>query len=79
MNRGNFFYAAQKFSEAEKILPKVEQSAKASLMSGFCYYSINFYDESISILEEFLRKYPADKNRAYVSYLIVLILRTDLE
>ena len=41
-------------------------------MSGFCYYSINFYDESISILEEFLRKYPADKNRAYVSYLIVL-------
>ena len=72
MNRGNFFYAAQKFSEAEKILPKVEQSAKASLMSGFCYYSINFYDESISILEEFLRKYPADKNRAYVSYLIVL-------
>ena len=72
MNRGNFFYAAQKFSEAEKILPRIEHSAKASLMSGFCYYSINFYDESISTLEEFLRKYPADKNRAYVSYLIVL-------
>tara|TARA_Y100001970_G_C14128149_1_gene800158 strand:- start:537 stop:1379 length:843 start_codon:yes stop_codon:yes gene_type:complete len=72
MNRGNFFYAAQKFSEAEKILPRIEHSAKASLMSGFCYYNINFYDESISTLEEFLRKYPADKNRAYVSYLIVL-------
>ncbi len=72
MNQRNFFYAAQKFSEAEKILPLIEHSAKASLMSGFCYYSINFYDESISTLQEFLRKYPADKNKAYASYLIVL-------
>ena len=72
MKKGDFFYAAKKFSEAEKILPVVEQSAKASLMTGFCYYSINFYDEAISSLENFLRKYPADKNQAYANYLIVL-------
>ena len=41
-------------------------------MTGFCYYSINFYDEAISSLENFLRKYPADKNQAYANYLIVL-------
>ena len=72
MKKGDFFYAAKKFSEAEKILPVIEQSAKASLMTGFCYYSINFYDEAISSLENFLKKYPADKNQAYANYLIVL-------
>ena len=41
-------------------------------MSGYCYYAISFYDESISALENFLRKYPADKNVPYASYLIIL-------
>ena len=72
MKKGDFFYAAKKFSEAEKILPVIEHSAKASLMTGFCYYSINFYDEAISSLENFLRKYPADKNVEYAEYLIAL-------
>ena len=72
MNEGEFFFAANKFAEAENILPLVEQSAKASLMSGYCYYAINFYDESISALENFLRKYPSDKNVPYASYLIIL-------
>ncbi len=72
MNEGEFFFAAKKFSEAESILPIVEHSAKASLMSAYCYYSINFYDEAISALENFLRKYPADKNIQYATYLIIL-------
>ena len=40
MNNGEFFFAAKKFSEAENILPLVEQSAKAKLMNGFCFYRI---------------------------------------
>ena len=72
MNNGDFFFAANKFSEAEKILPVVEHSAKALLMSSYCYYVINFHEEAISSLENFLRKYPADKNVQYASYLIAL-------
>ncbi len=72
MNDGELFFAAQKFSEAEKILPVIEHSAKALLMSSYCYYSINFYDEAIASLDNFLRKYPADKNIEYASYLIAL-------
>ncbi len=72
VNDREYFFAAQKFSEAETILPEIEQSAKALLMSGFCYYAINFYDEAISSLENYLRKYPADKNVPYASYLIVI-------
>ena len=72
MIKGEFFFAAQKFSEAEKILPIVEHSAKALLMESFCFYSINFYDDALSSLENFMRKYPADKNIQYASYLVVL-------
>mgnify|MGYP001310451379 CR=1 FL=1 len=72
MNKGEFFYAAQRFAEAEKILPKIEHSAKALLMSSFCYYTINFHEEAISSLEYFLKKYPADINIQYASYLIAL-------
>ena len=72
MNNGEFFYAAEKFAEAEKILPKIEHSAKALIMSSFCYYTISFHEEAISSLEYFLKKYPADKNIQYASYLIAL-------
>ena len=72
MRKGDFFFAAKKFSEAEKILPIIEHSAKALLMSSYCFYSINFYEEAISSLENFLRKYPADQNIEYASYLIAL-------
>ena len=72
MNKGEFFFAAQKFSEAEKILPVIEHSAKSLLMSSYCFYTINFYDDAISSLENFVRKYPADKNIQYATYLIAL-------
>ncbi len=73
MKNNNFFYAAKKFSEAEKILPQIDQAAKALLMSGFCYYSINFYDEASFNLEIYLKKYPASKDLEYVYYLQALI------
>ena len=62
MNSGNYLVAATQFSEAEAILPKIEFSAKASLMSSYCLYVINFYSEANKNLERFLVKYPTDKN-----------------
>ena len=55
------------------ILPTVEGSAKASLMSSYCLYLINFYSEAEEGLERFIRKYPADKNITYAYYLLVII------
>ena len=74
MNKGDYFFAAKKFSEAEPILPQIEFSAKASLMSSYCLYLINFYADSIENLERFLNQYPADKNAAYAHYLIAVSL-----
>ena len=74
MSRGDYFTASKKFSEAEAILPKIEFSAKASLMSSYCLYLINFYSESIANLERFINLYPTDKNIAYAHYLIATAL-----
>ena len=70
---GKYYYASSKFLEAENILPTVEGSAKASLMSSYCLYLINFYSEAEEGLERFIRKYPADKNITYAYYLLVII------
>ena len=72
MKRNEFFFAAKKFSEAEKILPQIDHAAKASTYVRFCYYSINFYDEAKFALENYLKKYPATKDVEYVSYLYAL-------
>jgi len=74
MNKGEYFFASKKFSEAEPILPQIEFSAKASLMSSYCLYLINFYPEATANLERFIFQYPADKNRAYAHYLIAISL-----
>jgi outer membrane protein assembly factor BamD len=74
MNEGNYFFASQKFSEAEGILPKINFSAKAALMSSYCLFLINFYDEAEAGLERFITQYPADKNIAYAHYLVAITL-----
>ena len=72
MKQGDYFYASKKFSEAEPILPKIEYSSKAALMSSYCLYLINFYPEASANLERFIKQYPADKNIAYAHYLIAI-------
>ena len=74
MNKENYFYAAKKFSEAEAILPQIDFSAKASLMSSYCLYLINFFPETTANLKRFINKYPADKNLPYAHYLIAITL-----
>ena len=72
MNTNQLFLASKKFSEAEMIMPKIEFSAKASLMASYCLYTINFYEEAIDNLERYIVKYPANKNIPYAHYIIVL-------
>ena len=74
MNKGDFFYASKKFSEAEPIMSQLEFSAKASLMSSYCLYLINFYPEATANLQRFINQYPADKNIPYAYYLIAISL-----
>ena len=65
MNKGEFFYASKLFSEAELNLIDVKFSSKAAILSGYCLYRINFYDESLDKINRFLKRYPADSNVPY--------------
>ena len=71
--QGQLFVAAKKFEEAETVLPKIEDAAKALLMSSYCYYMLNFLDEAEISLNRFLNKYPADKNISYGKYLLTIV------
>ena len=72
-NLNDFFYASEKFNEAELNFDNMELAAKSSIMSSFCFYSINFYDEAEENLERYLKNYPADKNIIYAHYLSAII------
>ena len=46
LKKGDAFYAAKKFKEAESLLPQSEWAAKASLMASYAEYSRNAYFKS---------------------------------
>tara|TARA_B100001059_G_scaffold185421_1_gene187178 strand:- start:603 stop:1439 length:837 start_codon:yes stop_codon:yes gene_type:complete len=71
--RNDFFLASKKFSEAELNFDDPILAAKAAIMSSFCLYSINFYEEAIESLNRFIKKYPADNSAIYAHYLTALI------
>ena len=69
---GQFFLARKKFDQSESLLPQTQWAAKSALMSSFCLYSMNFYDDAILNLKRFTKTYPADENIDYANYLIAI-------
>ncbi len=73
MEDGQYLIASEKFDKSESLLPQTEWAAKSALMSSYCLYTLNFYDEAILNLKRFKKLYPADQNMDYASYLIAVI------
>ncbi len=71
--KNDFFFASEKFSEAELNFEKPELAAKSSIMSSFSLYGINFYRDAVDNLERYLKAYPADKHVMYAHYLMAII------
>ena len=72
-NVNDFLFASKKFNEAELNFGNIENAAKSAIMSAYSLYSINFYDEALNSLDNYLKIYPADKNVIYAHYLIAVI------
>ena len=72
LKRGDAFYAAKKFKEAETLMPQSEWAAKSSLMAAYAHYSRNAYSRSVFFLERHINNYPADRNIPYAHYLIAI-------
>ena len=77
--RGDYFYAEKKFTEAELNFEIVDFAAKSAIMSSYSLYGINFYSDALINLERYLRKYPTDKNVMYAHYLISIIHYEQIE
>ena len=73
MKINDYFYANTKFEEAELNFTDIDLSAKSAIMSVFCLYGINFYDEALDNLNRYFKLYPADKNLMYAHYLEAII------
>jgi len=72
LKKGDAYYAAKKFKEAEALMPQSEWAAKSSLMGAYSHYSRNAYSRSIFLLERHINNYPADRNIPYAHYLIAI-------
>ena len=79
LNKGDTFYAAKKFLEAELLFPQSEWAPRSSLMASYSYYMQNFYAEALSNLERFIKTYPTDKNISYAHYLIAICYYETIE
>jgi len=72
LKESRYFEARKKFDESENLLPQTQWAAKSALMSSYCMYSMNLYDEAVLNLKRFLKTYPADPNVDYAHYLIAI-------
>ena len=73
LKNGQFLIASRKFDQSESLLPQTEWAAKSALMSSYCLYSMNYFDEAVLNLKRFTKIYPADPNIDYAYYLIAII------
>ena len=79
LEKGDTFFAAKKFLEAELIYPQSLWAPKSALMAAYSFYLQNFYSEAISNLQRYLNTYPTDTNIAYAHYLIAMCYYETIE
>ena len=72
LNRGDSFYAAKSFLNAELLFPQSDWAPRSALMAAYSYYLQDYYYESILTLERFLKTYPEDERIYYVHYLLAI-------
>ena len=72
LKKGDVYFAAKKFNEAELLYPQSEWAAKALLMASYGYYTQAYYKSAVSELDRFIIKYPKDPNLDYAYYLIAM-------
>jgi outer membrane protein assembly factor BamD len=79
LNENDFFFASQKFLEAELLYPQSLWAPKAALMSSYSYYMYNYYSEAVSNLKRYLNTYPSHENKEYAYYLLAMCYYENIE
>ena len=72
LEKGDTYFAAQKFLEAELLLPQSEWASKSALMASYAFYLQDYYSEAIFHLNRYLDTYPNSENSAYANFLLAI-------
>jgi outer membrane protein assembly factor BamD len=70
----NWLDAAKQFDEVERQHPYSIWARRAMLMSAFCYYQANKYDDAINTADQFIQLHPGSTEVAYAFYLKAMSL-----
>ncbi len=69
IQRGNWLIAGAQFDEVERQHPYSIWARRAMLMSAYCYYQANQYEEAIRASNAFIQLHPGNRNVPYAYYL----------
>ena len=72
LEAGDVLYAAKKFNEAETLFPQSPWAPKSALMAAYSYYVQDYYSDTISELDRFIKIYPQNENLDYAYYLMAI-------
>ena len=72
LEAGDVLFAAKKFNEAEILFPQSDWAPNSALMAAYSYYKQDYYQDTISEIERFLRVYPNHKDIDYAYYLMAI-------
>jgi len=74
IRRGNWDQAATQFNEVERQWPYTSWARRAMLMSAFCSFEANKYDDAVSTADQYISLHPGSPEVAYAFYLKAIAL-----
>tara|TARA_Y100001958_G_C21235497_1_gene561801 strand:- start:2128 stop:2970 length:843 start_codon:yes stop_codon:yes gene_type:complete len=79
LEKGDPFFAATKFLEAELLFPQSDWAPKSNLMAAYSFYLQDYYSKSIFHLKRFMTTYPKDERMPYANYLLAMCYYENIE
>src|ERR1700744_585508 len=74
INRGNWYQAATQFNEVDRQHPYSVWARRGQLMSAFCSYHANKYDDAVATADQYISLHPGRPEGAYAFYLKAISL-----
>ena len=72
LNKGDVFFAAKKFNEAELLYPQSLWAPKSALMAAYAFYSQSYYGDAIFEIKRYLKTYPRHKDNDYAHFVLAM-------
>ena len=79
IEKGDTYFAAKKFLEAELLFPQSDWAPKSALMAAYSYYLQDYYSEAIFNIERYIKTYPLDPRMPYARFLLAMCYYETIE